>query len=501
MHISKKDNLYKLIKSLSKSEKKYLQEFLRKDSSPTLYKTLFNQIDKQSKHDTNEIKIAFDNKANQLPVIKTYLTKLILKSLKNFHQNSSTDDKIQNSFLEIDLLLKKDLLDQAEFEIGKIIKICRESEKLVPLLQALNFSKLLLNSKFGPSAPDTQKQINQIIEEQSQILSQLANIHQYELLQANFYDQFHQSTGLNPTIYTSLHTNPLLTSNKSPKSAQARLLQAEILYSMHIFKDKNYPEARRSIEQAIQYLELNPHLISENPHAYLSLLNREVQLFLHLKNFIEIPPILDKIRQSSHSLDSSSAQTSLRRVAMETYQLELQLYSETGNFPKAHALIARLQDEFRHLLSPALRQWRTILEYEIMRLYFYEENYFKAIQTAQSILKSEHGQRESETLIQTAFLLALIRLRQRNFLELKRNLASLEQIFESHPARKPTKTEKQIIKLLRLYPDNILISKRHHHLARQFQTLKSTQQKAAEDSYEQYINWLGEAFLAHSEHP
>lgn len=500
MHISKKDNLYKLIKSLTKNEKRYFQEFLKSNNSPTLYKTLFNQIDKQSKHDTNEIKLAFDSKANQLPVIKTYLNKLILKSLKNFHQNSSNDEKIQNSFLEIDLLLKKDLLDQAEFEIRKIIEICRETEKLTPLLQALDFQKLFLISKFGSSSPTIQKDLNQIIEEQNLTLAKLYNLHQYELLQANFYDQFHQSTGLNPTVYTSLHTNPLLTSEKSPESAQARLLQAEILYSMHIFKDKNYPEARRSIEKAIKYLELNPHLISENPKSYLSLLNQQVQLLLHLKNFIEVPQLLDKIRQSSHSFNASSGQTSLRRIAMETYQLELQLYAETRNFPKAHQLIPQIQGEFKHLLSPVLRQWRTILQYEIMRLYFYEENYFKAIQIAQTILTSEHSQRENETLIQTAFLLVLIRLKQRNFLELKKVLKSFDKIFKVGSGnRKPSKTEKQILKLLQIYPDNILTARRHHHLAKQLKIVKTTQQKAEAQGYEQYIDWLGETFISQSE--
>lgn len=501
MHISKKDNLYKLVKSLSKNEKRYFQEFLKSNTSPTLYKALFNQIDKQSKHDTDEIKLAFDSKANQLPVIKSYLSKLILKSLKNFHQNSGNDEKIQNSFLEIDLLLKKDLLDQAEFEIQKTIEICRESEKLIPLLQALDFQKFFLISKFGSSSHIIQKDLNQIIDEQNQTLGKLYNLHQYELLQANFYDQFHQSSGLNPTVYTSLHTNPLLTSDKSPESAQARLLQAEILYSMHIFKDKNYPEARRSIEKAIKYLELNPHLIGENPQSYLSLLNQEVQLLLHLKNFIEVPQLLDKIRQSSHSFNASSGQTSLRRIAMETYQLELQLYAETRNFAKAHQLIPQIQGEFKHLLSPVLRQWRTVLQYEIMRVYFFEENYFKAIQIAQTILTAEHSKREAETLIQTAFLLVLIRLKQRNFLELKRVLKSIEKIFKQTASsnRKPSKTEKQILKLLQIYPENILTARRHHHLAKQLKTVKATQQKNDAAGYEQYIDWLGETFLSQSE--
>lgn len=497
MHISKKDNLYKLIKSLSKNEKRYFQEFLKSSDSPTLYRTLFNQIDKQSKHNSDEIKLAFDSKANQLPVIKSYLSKLILKSLKNFHHNSGNEQKIQNSFLDIDLLLKKDLLDQAEFEIRKLIEICRESEKLVPLLQALDFQKKFLISKFGASSPQSQKEFNSIIEEQNKILGKLYNLNEYQLLQANFYDQFHQSTGLNPTIYTSLHTNPLLVSDKAPESTQARLLQAEILYSMHIFKDKNFPEARRSIENAIKYLEMNPHLISENPESYLSLLNQEVQLLLHLRNFVEVPKLLDTIRQASHSFNAHSRQSSMRRIAMETYQLELQLYAETKNFSKAHQLIPQIQAEFKHLLSPILRQWRTILEYEIMRLYFYEENYFNAVQIAQAILSSEHSKRESETLIQTALLLALIRLKQKNFLELKKSAKLLHKLFQSE--RKASKTEKQILKLLEIYPENILMERRHRHLVRQLQTIKSVQEKAGQGSHEQYIDWLAETFLSQSQ--
>ena len=183
----KKDNLQKLIKSLSKIEKKFFKESLKKEKQNKLYLQLFNLIDKKSNPTQQEFKQLFDTKANQLAVIKIYLTKLILKSLKNFHQNNSTQIIIYNNFLEIQLLLQKELFDLAEFKINKILKLAHHSEQLIPLLQILDLQKQFFLQKFGQTNEASKKSINAIIEEQNQILAKIYNLHQYQNLQNNFY--------------------------------------------------------------------------------------------------------------------------------------------------------------------------------------------------------------------------------------------------------------------------------------------------------------------------
>src|SRR5574337_1693033 len=144
MTIAKKDNLYNLIKSLTKNEKKYLRDFLKNQNEAKTYLQLFNKLDQQSKHQKSEIKTVFDSKAKQLPVIKTYLTKQIQKILNIYYRESSPFDIIQNDFIEIYHLLEKELFDLAEFQIDRAITLARKSHLTHQLLQDIEFKKQFL---------------------------------------------------------------------------------------------------------------------------------------------------------------------------------------------------------------------------------------------------------------------------------------------------------------------------------------------------------------------
>ena len=497
MSIIKKDYLQKLIKSLTKNEKKIFTESLNTKSDQKLYLQLFNLINKESNPTQAQLKKLFDNKANQLAVIKKYLSKLILRSLKSTHQDNTIEQKITNSFLEIDILSTKDLSDLTESEIDKTIKLCRNSENYTLLLHALDLQKKLLIKKFGQSSESTKKTFNEILEEQNQVIKKIQNLNEYQKLQANFYDQFHQSSGLNLTVYTSLHTNPLLTSDKNPLSLSARLIQAEILYSMHIFRNQNYQEAFASINNVLKQLELNSQFVTQYPEKYLSLLNQQLQLLLHLKKFTEIPPLLQKIRQSATTFKFDFKQENLLHTTLETIQLELQLYTETKDFHSAHQLLPQIQKTYQYLLSPSLKQWKTLLDYEIARLYYFEKNYPATLQQISLIEQSPHSLRESETLLQALYLSAIIYIQQRNFLALKKLLPKIQSIYTQ--SRPPQVSEKQFLKLLTNYPQLLIKSTQHQQITKQIDTIISSLEKRQNSMLSEIVNWLQNTFLLQSQ--
>src|SRR5688572_25646962 len=92
----KKGNLFLLIKSLSKSEKRYFKLFADNGKSDSNYLQLFEAIDKQEEFDEDAIRKKFKGKAftAQLHVAKIYLSELILKSLRNFHANDSVNGQV-----------------------------------------------------------------------------------------------------------------------------------------------------------------------------------------------------------------------------------------------------------------------------------------------------------------------------------------------------------------------------------------------------------------------
>lgn len=488
MAIKKKDNLYNLVKSLTKNEKKYFREFLKKNSGEKLHLLLFNVIDLQSKHATSEIKQLFDKKANQLPVIKSYLQKLIQKVLIFYHHQSGTFDKIQNSFLIIRHLLDRELFDSAENEIAKTIKILHSTEMPFELLRALELQKELLLKKFGPTSEEAKKQLNQLLEDQNSVLEAIFNLQQLETIQTNFFEHFQQGSGLNPVIYTDLNKNPLIIDDSKALTLKAKLLQTDLTYRMHIFRNQNYAAAEEAIQKGLRQMEIAPASIRENPAEYLNLLNHKLELLIHLRNIPEIYDTLQKIRQAPTEFHFDIKAPHLRRAVMEAYALELEIYAQSEDNKRAKKLMEIIEQQYKELQSPALRQWRTVMDYEIGKYYFRTGAYQQAQKRLKQIKTAEHSQREQDTLIASYFLRAQIALRQKNNLELKKVSTDIENFFKNE--RKGTRLESHLLKLFQNWPLLFPYPRRHRRLTMMVNKIQQASGAKPDSPLTDLVEWL-----------
>ena len=126
--MKKQDQLFYLIKSLSSKEKiNFKKRFFSKKTSIKL----FDVIDSQDKFDANQIKELFKNTKfiKQLHVTKNYLTKDILKSLREDSSPNSVNIQLNNLLTDIELLFRRELFDQCLFFIKKAEKLASEYEK------------------------------------------------------------------------------------------------------------------------------------------------------------------------------------------------------------------------------------------------------------------------------------------------------------------------------------------------------------------------------------
>lgn len=493
MPISKKDNLHNLIKSLTKNEKKYLRDFLKNQKETKSYLELFNKLDHQSKHQKDSIKNIFDKKQNQLPVIKTYLTNLIQKILQNFHRHSSPFDIVQNNFLEINILLQKELFDLAEFQINKTIILCHKHQLAHQLLQALEWKKRFLTQKFGAFAEEIKDATLDLIKQQRQILLSLNNLYDYQDLQASFYDHFQQGTGLNQIIYTNLHKNPLIIDEKQPLTLEAKLLQAHLNFRLHLYKDKNLQAANQSLQKGIRMLELSPNLIQQNPQYYLALLHQKLQLLLQIDSPTELAQTLLLIRRAPQDFNFDAKKPYLRRYIMEAYSIELNLYQKLSQIPQALDLIKNIEAEYHDLNSPALRQWRAVMDHAIAKFYLQINEDSLALRKAKEILSAEYSQREEDIYLQTLLLIIQIALKQKNNLLLKQILEKFQSSLKTH--KNQSHLEKHLLQFLFTYSIDLQFPRRHGRLTKKMAKIRQAANRKTPPHLAEFLLWLNDLVL------
>ena len=108
--------LFNLIKSLSKSEKRFFKLSSSLQSGEKNYLKIFDYIEKQKDYDEEKLKDYFkkDTFIKHLPSEKNHLYKLILKSLRSYYSEQDINSIIKQEIKNVEILHKKALYKECK---------------------------------------------------------------------------------------------------------------------------------------------------------------------------------------------------------------------------------------------------------------------------------------------------------------------------------------------------------------------------------------------------
>ncbi|MBL7884788.1 MAG: hypothetical protein JNL69_12015, partial [Bacteroidia bacterium] len=142
------ESLHRLIKSLSKSEKRYFNLYSSRhtlgDKNNNLI--LFEAIDKQSVYDEDALLKQFKKESfvKLFSITKTRLYDLILDSLIAYHAKSSVDAQLKRDLHCAEILYKKTLYDQCSKLLSSTKKMAQKYERHSSLLEINLWEKRLM---------------------------------------------------------------------------------------------------------------------------------------------------------------------------------------------------------------------------------------------------------------------------------------------------------------------------------------------------------------------
>lgn len=212
------NELFYLIKSLTKSEKRFFKLSSSIQTGEKNYSRLFDYIDSQDAYDEAKLKIHFKDERfiKHLPSEKNHLYKLILKSLRQFHSDHSITTILQEELKNIEILYNKTLYKEAKKFLLRAKKNAHEVEAFYLLTDILTWEKILTEESY--ESGDFDVDLNKIIEEESEVIEKLRNLAEYHIL------------------YSKI--NALFRSDGFTKNEQQRQKVNEIA-NYHLIKGKN----------------------------------------------------------------------------------------------------------------------------------------------------------------------------------------------------------------------------------------------------------------------
>ena len=371
----KNDVLFDLIKSLTKSEKRFLTLNAQFHKGNKIYIKLLEAIYKQNEYNEKLLRIEFKNEpfVKQFGVAKNYLQTFILKQLRNYHSNLKMNIECKNLLIDIEILFWKGQYKLAEKMIIKARKNAQKHDFFL-LLEELNYwegrirnALLKLNKNYKTTSEFNSKEH---IESYLNILKYKELINTAQLLIKESEVVRNDSERKE---YLAILKNPLLTDISLAKSYEAKynyFVLNSVLYKI-IGEIKKSELFRKNL---LDFLEENPHQIEENPIHYTAAIHNMLTHHLVAHDYENFNFYLEKLKTYHFKMPHERA-----NVFSSLCLFELGYYSETKDYKNAIRFVEETVVNYENVNNLINIEHQFLLNQQAALAYYQNKDFNKAL--------------------------------------------------------------------------------------------------------------------------
>lgn len=369
-------DLWKLIQSMSISEKGYFIKFAKRhvQEKDNNYIKLFTEINLQiNEYDENQIKEKFREEKFilQLTSAKNYLYNMILKSLVNYNDDKTTDSVLSNMKTQYTILFRKTLFDQAEVILMRAKKLAADEDRFSRLADILqdqrNFDYRNIADK------DFDKYIDNSIKEQIENLMKQKNIAEYNALYLKISSLFKKrGTARNKSdvrSFDKIISHPLMKDESKALSVSAMNLFCIINY-LYYYCTGDITKAFDFTVKRLELIENNRQKISGGIKEYLYSLSDAIAMSYNLKRFDLCISYLRKQREISDKNDVSTAVPNHLEMYCKSYSFELNIFIVSGYFNEGLKIVEEVVNWLKKYNGKINKSEELKVIYSIAYLYY-----------------------------------------------------------------------------------------------------------------------------------
>lgn len=326
------EDLFELIKSLSKSEKGYFKKYskLYVQGEDNNYILLFDAIDKQKKYDEKKLILKFRHHdfTRNISVAKNYLYSQIMYSMEAYHHSIHTE--VRSLMHRTEFLFEKGLYKQALKSLKKAKEHAKENEMYWALLEIYRLWEInlaLKNLDFN--------WIKRIMKEEADALALAHNTKIYHDL---FFTMADRNFSLGMTRdnkqlkeIKKIIQNPYLADETKAKTFYAKLR----LYETQAFYAEAVSDSKRKFlygKKMTEHFAGHPEKIKQNILAYVSCLHNLLISCIEVKQFGLAERCLHKMEGL---LELTKKATQKTRILFTLHNDRLHLLNDRGYFSEA----------------------------------------------------------------------------------------------------------------------------------------------------------------------
>lgn len=331
------NELFDLIKSLSKSEKRFFKLHSALQSGEKNYLRIFDAIDRQKVYDEDAIKKQFGKETfiKHFPSEKNHLYKLILKALRAFHAESSITGVLKQHINNIEILFDKALYAEASKMLQRAKRIAAEHERFYLWFELLAWEKNLIEEDYQSGKFTTD--VNSLVEEEEEVLAKLKNLAAYNVLYAKVNYVFRSGgyvrTDEEHAMVEEISGHPLIKGKNTALSHRASTI-CHYTQGFCFWAQREWATSYAKFQRVREILDKHPQLRKDLPKRYVRTLYYLIQCEIELGDHAHVKEDIAKLRALPQQPGFAGMDIRIQ-VFCNSHLSELRFYDRTGDFVKA----------------------------------------------------------------------------------------------------------------------------------------------------------------------
>lgn len=408
--MAKHQELFTLIKSLSRNEKRYFKLYCGGMGDGSNYLRLFNSIDKQAQYNGASLKREFAGEtfAKQLHTTKNYLRVLILKSLRDFHAGISKNAELKDLLRNVEILFNKELFDLCKSELSRAEKLAAEYELNAGMFEVLEWRRRIEQQEH----PNSFELFESTLVRQQQAIEALFTTNRYWQLTNNLTARL--SAGKTPdSPYDSL-----LNDASNALTIEEKVLHYNSLYFKHLVAGKP-SDAEASLFTLLALLEENPKHLQHNMSLYASSANNLISFLVFMKKYDAALQLIARAKANYQQWKLVSENKTLLKQLLRTYNIELEIYRDGKNYTAQKDYLENIDAFIIENEGKMPSEYLLSFSFQLAYINFMRKDYSRALYWVNRVLNNRFEGQRSDLQIQVRLLNLMIHFEQQNIFVLR----------------------------------------------------------------------------------
>ncbi len=383
-----KQEVYLLVKALSKSETRWIRKYLKSNDKSEGSLKLFNLFKSLNSYNVEQIGTAFKPKleGSRLAHAKSRLGKLILDGMRDFNARNSSDKELLNLLADSRLLTEKGLVRWSEKVLITAKSKVIEEEKYWALPPLLDTERALLQAR---QESGVQNSLQEILQETTFALETLQREYELKDIHAKLLQRIrtnlYEPRESKKKFLNEVLNHELIHVVKGKETFTIRKLVLVIKANANHFLGE-YPQAIKNREELVEMWEKNATFRKLYKSQYIIALANLAQLYVRYRtdNFQQVRIIIKKIK----AIDTRSYNERLEKFQNLAFT-ELSLHLREGSFSEILSEISFYEAGLAEFSDSLSRARKISIMDIISTVYFLIHDYRTSLLWLQKISDTE----------------------------------------------------------------------------------------------------------------